>query len=77
MPESINDLQPQDYDNYVLAQQTPLSLSAENANVDVKPLNLDANTENNLSEHLDHSEQVLTETRKGQGTWEEVQGLPS
>ncbi|WP_375452941.1 hypothetical protein [uncultured Nostoc sp.] len=77
LPESINDLQPQDYDNYVLAQQTPLSLSAENANVDVKPLNLDANTEKNLSEHLDHSEQVLTERRKGQETWEEVQGLAS
>ncbi len=78
LPESINDLQPQDYDNYVLAQHTPLSLSAENANVDVNlPLNLDANTEKNLSEGLDHSELVLTETRKGQGTWEEVQGLAS
>ncbi|MEH2375827.1 hypothetical protein [Nostoc sp.] len=78
LPESINDLQPQDYDNYVLAPQTPLSLSAENANVDVNlPLNLDANTEKNLSEGLDHSELVLTETPKGQGTWEEVQGLAS
>ena len=78
LPESINDLQPQDYDNYVLAQQTPLSLSAENANVDVNLLlNLDANTEKNLSEGLDHSELVLTETPKGQGTWEEVQGLAS
>ncbi|MHC5730383.1 MAG: hypothetical protein ACYTXY_41005, partial [Nostoc sp.] len=28
LPESINDLQPQDYDKYVLGQQTPLSLSA-------------------------------------------------
>ncbi|MHC5611651.1 MAG: hypothetical protein ACYTXA_11685 [Nostoc sp.] len=78
LPESINDLQPQDYDKYVLVQQTPLSLSAENTNVDVNlPLNLDAKTEKNLSEHLDHSELVLTETRKGQGTWEEVQGLAS
>ncbi|MEH1879911.1 hypothetical protein [Nostoc sp.] len=62
LPESINDLQPQDYDNYVLAQQTSLSLSAENGNVDVNlPLNLDANTE----------------TGKGQGKWEEVQELAS
>ncbi len=60
LPESINDLQPQDYDNYEPAQQTPLSLSAETANVDVNlPLNLDANTE----------------TWREQGTWEEVQDL--
>ncbi|MEH1854417.1 MAG: hypothetical protein V7L11_22715 [Nostoc sp.] len=59
-PESINDLQPQDYDNYELAQQTPLSLSTETANVDVNlPLNLDANTE----------------TWREQGTWKEVQDL--
>ncbi|WP_196510525.1 hypothetical protein, partial [Nostoc sp. NZL] len=49
LPESINDLQPQDYDNYVPAQQTQLSLSAETPNtpnVDVNlPLNLDADTE--------------------------------
>ncbi|WP_256875171.1 hypothetical protein [Nostoc sp. C052] len=44
LPESINDLQPQDYDNYEPAP--PLSLSSETANVDVNlPLNLDANTE--------------------------------
>ncbi|MEH1825683.1 MAG: hypothetical protein V7L22_10015 [Nostoc sp.] len=60
LPESINDLQPQDYDNYEPAPQTPLSLSAETANVDVNlPLNLDANTE----------------TWREQGTWEEVQDL--
>ncbi|MEH1784783.1 MAG: hypothetical protein V7L23_04065 [Nostoc sp.] len=60
LPESINDLQPQDYDNYEPAQQTPLSLSAETANVDVNlPLNLDA----------------ITETWREQGTWEEVQDL--
>lgn len=45
-PESINELQPQDYDSYVLAPQMPLSLSAETPNVDVNlPLSLDANTE--------------------------------
>ncbi|MEH1924028.1 MAG: hypothetical protein V7L07_23575, partial [Nostoc sp.] len=60
LPESINDLQPQDYDNYEPAPQTPLSLSAETANVDVNlPLNLDANTE----------------TWREQGIWEEVQDL--
>ncbi|MFS0516382.1 hypothetical protein ACEYW6_16935, partial [Nostoc sp. UIC 10607] len=49
LPESINDLQPQDYDNYVPAQQTQLSLSAETPNtpnVDVNlPLSLDADTQ--------------------------------
>ncbi|WP_292842117.1 hypothetical protein [Nostoc sp. NMS8] len=60
LPESINDLQPQDYDNYEPAQQTPLSLSSETANVDVNlPLNLDANTE----------------IWREQATWEEVQDL--
>ncbi|MEH2248188.1 hypothetical protein [Nostoc sp.] len=78
LPESINDLQPQDYDNYVPAQQTSLSLSAENANVDVNlPLNLDANTKKNLSEGCDRSELLLTQTRKGQETWEEIQELAS
>ncbi|MEH2024058.1 hypothetical protein [Nostoc sp.] len=78
LPESINDPQLQDYDNYVPAQQTPLSLSAENANVDVHlPLNLDANMENNLSEGWSSSQLLLTETRNGQGTWEEVEGLAS
>ncbi|MEH2420404.1 MAG: hypothetical protein V7K48_05485 [Nostoc sp.] len=78
LPESINDLQPQDYDNYVSAQQTSLSLSAENANVDVNlPLNLDTNTKKNLSENCDRSELLLTQTRKGQGTWEEIQELAS
>ncbi|MEH1960862.1 MAG: hypothetical protein V7L05_13455 [Nostoc sp.] len=73
LPESLNDLQPQDYDNYLPAQQTPLSLSAENANVDVNlPLNLDANTEKNLSDPSLRSELVLTKTRNGQSTWEEV-----
>ncbi|MEH2282921.1 MAG: hypothetical protein V7K90_16595 [Nostoc sp.] len=78
LPESINDLQFQDYDNYVPAPQTPLSLSAENANLDVHlPLNLDANIENNLSEGWSSSQLLLTETRKGQGTWEEIEGLAS
>ncbi|AVH72742.1 hypothetical protein [Nostoc sp. 'Lobaria pulmonaria (5183) cyanobiont'] len=76
LPESINDLQPQDYNNYVPAQQIPLSPSAENANIDVNlPLELDANTENNLSEGWSSSQFLLTETRKGQETWEEVEGL--
>ncbi|MBG1268212.1 hypothetical protein [Nostoc sp. WHI] len=45
-PESLNELQPQDYDSYVPAPQMPLSLSAETPNVDVNlPLSLDANTE--------------------------------
>ncbi|MEH1847178.1 MAG: hypothetical protein V7L25_19895 [Nostoc sp.] len=78
LPESINDLQPEDYDNYVPAPQTSLSLSPENANVDINlPLNLDANTDKNLSEGLDSSELLLTKTRKEQGTWEEVPGLAS
>ncbi|WP_292828061.1 hypothetical protein [Nostoc sp. JL33] len=77
LPESINDLQLQNYDNYVSAQQTSLSLNAENANVDVNlPLNLDANTEMNLSEGCGHSELLLTKTRNKEGT-EEVQGLAS
>ncbi|MEA5626412.1 hypothetical protein, partial [Nostoc sp. UHCC 0251] len=46
LPESINDLQRQNYNNYVPAQQTQLSLNAETPNVDVNlPLSLDANTE--------------------------------
>ncbi|MGF1937750.1 MAG: hypothetical protein RM347_025730 [Nostoc sp. ChiQUE02] len=78
LPESINDLQLQDYDNYVPAQQMPLSLSAENANVDVNlPLNLDTNTEKNLSEGWNHSELLLAKTHNEQGTWEEAQKLSS
>ncbi|WP_442940018.1 hypothetical protein [Nostoc sp.] len=75
LPESINDLQPQDDNNYVPAQQIPLSLSAD-ANIDVNlPLDLDANTENNLSEGWSSSQLLLTETPKGQEIWEEVEGL--
>jgi hypothetical protein len=74
LPESINDLQPQDHDNFIPAPQIPLSPSAENANVDVDlPLNLDTNTESNLSEDWGHSQFLLTETRKGQETGQEVQ----
>ncbi len=76
LPESINDLQPQDYNNYVSAPQIPLSPSAENANIDLNlPLELDANTENNLSEGWSSSQFLLAETRKEQETWEEVEGL--
>ncbi|WP_442940886.1 hypothetical protein [Nostoc sp.] len=76
LPESINDLQPQDYNNYVPPQQISLPPSAENANVDVNlPLDLDANTENNLSEDWSSLPLLLTETPKGQETWEEVEGL--
>ncbi|MGJ5634464.1 hypothetical protein [Nostoc sp. CALU 1950] len=76
LPESINDLQLQDYDNYVSAQQTPVSLSAETTNLDINlPLNLDTNTENNLSEDWGHSELILTETWHEQETWKEDQGL--
>ncbi|MEH1941409.1 MAG: hypothetical protein V7L01_14495 [Nostoc sp.] len=74
LPESINDLQRQEYDNYVPTQQTLLSLSAENANVDVNlPLDLDANTEINMSEVWDRSELLLTETHNEEDTWEEVE----
>ncbi|MEH2011065.1 hypothetical protein [Nostoc sp.] len=46
LPESINEPEPEDYDNYVPAQQTQLSLSAETPNVDVNlPLSLDADIE--------------------------------
>ncbi|MEH2468091.1 hypothetical protein [Nostoc sp.] len=46
LPESINELEPEDYDNYVPAQETQLSLSAETSNVDVNlPLSLDVDTE--------------------------------
>ncbi|MEH2406956.1 hypothetical protein [Nostoc sp.] len=46
LPESINDLEPEDYDNYVPAQETQLSLSAETPNVDVNLLlSLDADIE--------------------------------
>ncbi|MFN6530044.1 hypothetical protein [Nostoc sp. ChiSLP03a] len=76
LPESINDLQPQDYNNYVPPQQIPLPPSAENANVDVNlPLDLDANTENNLNEDWIGSQLLLAETPKRQETWEEVEGL--
>ncbi|MEH2064670.1 MAG: hypothetical protein V7K50_20830 [Nostoc sp.] len=77
LPESINDLEPQDYDNYVPAPQIPLSLSAENTNVDVNlPLNLDANTETS-DEGWGRSELILTETLREQDIWQEVQGLAS
>ncbi|MDZ7952219.1 MAG: hypothetical protein RMY27_14335 [Nostoc sp. DedQUE09] len=76
LPESINDLQPQDYNNYVPAQQIPLPPSAENANVDVNLLlDLDTNTENNLNEDWSSSHLLLAETPKGQERWEEVEGL--
>ncbi|MEH2204840.1 MAG: hypothetical protein V7K53_12295 [Nostoc sp.] len=76
LPEYINELQPQDYNNYVPPQQIPLPPSAENANVDVNlPLDLDANTENNLNEDWNSSQLLLAETRQGQETWEEVEGL--
>ena len=46
LPESINELEPEDYDNYVPAQETQLSLNAETPNVDVNlPLSLDADIE--------------------------------
>ena len=49
LPESINhlnDLQPQDYANYVPAQQTQLSFNAETPNIDVNlPFSLDGDTE--------------------------------
>ncbi len=45
LPESIDELEPEDYNSYVPSQQTQLSLSAETPNVDVNlPLNLDADT---------------------------------
>ncbi|MDZ8089230.1 MAG: hypothetical protein RMY16_27310 [Nostoc sp. DedQUE12b] len=76
LPESINDLQPQDYNNYVPAQQIPLPPSAENANVDVNLLlDLDTNTENNLNEDWSSSHLLLAETPKGQERWEQVEGL--
>jgi hypothetical protein len=62
LPESINDLQPQDYDHYVPAQQSPVSLSADTANVDV-----------NFPPNLNDSTEILRE----QYTWQEVQGLDS
>ncbi|MGF2039047.1 MAG: hypothetical protein RMZ43_027660 [Nostoc sp. CmiVER01] len=46
LPESIDELEPEDRDRYVLTQQTQLSLNAETPNVDVNlPLNVDADTE--------------------------------
>ncbi|MFN6495623.1 MAG: hypothetical protein RMX65_000955 [Nostoc sp. DedQUE01] len=51
LPESINELPSQGYDNYLPAQQTPLSFSAETPNDDIDLvdanllLSLDANTE--------------------------------
>ncbi|MFN6486568.1 MULTISPECIES: hypothetical protein [unclassified Nostoc] len=76
LPESINQVQPQDYNNYVPPQQIPLPPSTENANVDVNlPLDLDVNRENNLNEDWSSSSLLLTETRQGQETWSEVEGL--
>ncbi|MEH2391016.1 MAG: hypothetical protein V7K21_04850 [Nostoc sp.] len=46
LPESINELESEDYDNYVPAQETQLSPSAETPNFDVNlPLSLDADIE--------------------------------
>ncbi|MCC5601822.1 hypothetical protein [Nostoc favosum] len=46
LPESIDELEPEDHDSYVPAQQTQLSLSAETPNVDVNlPLSLDGDIE--------------------------------
>ncbi|HYX12835.1 MAG TPA: hypothetical protein VE944_00400 [Nostoc sp.] len=46
LPESIDELEPEDQNSYVLAQQTQLSLSAETPNIDDNlPLNVDADTE--------------------------------
>lgn len=45
LPESINEVEPQNYDSYVPAQQTQLFLSAGTPNVDVtNALSLDADT---------------------------------
>jgi hypothetical protein len=45
LPESINELEPKEYDSYVPTQQTQLFLSAGTPNVDVNlPLSLDADT---------------------------------
>jgi hypothetical protein len=61
LPESINDLQPQDYENYIPAQLMPLSLSAETTNADINlPSSLDADTD----------------TLREQDTWQKVQELP-
>lgn len=58
LPESINELEPEDYDSYVPAQQIQLSLSAETPNVDVNlPLSLDADTE--TWEELQEQESVF------------------
>ncbi|MDZ8030836.1 MAG: hypothetical protein RMX89_06990 [Nostoc sp. DedSLP04] len=76
LPEYINHLQPQDYNNYVPPQQIPLPPSTENANVDVNlPLDLNANTENNLNENWSRSQLMLAEMPNGQETCEEVEGL--
>ncbi|MEH2303561.1 MAG: hypothetical protein V7K88_32480 [Nostoc sp.] len=77
LPESINEPQPEDYDNYVPAQQTQLSLSAETPNVDVNlPLSLDADTETseeaqeavfdlgNFGEDVDTAKETDLETRE-------------
>ncbi len=46
LPESINELEPQNYDRNVPAQQTQLFLSAATPDVDVNlPLSLDDATE--------------------------------
>ncbi|MDZ8224670.1 hypothetical protein [Nostoc sp. ChiVER01] len=54
LPESIDELEPEDRDRYVPTQQTQLSLNTENSNVDVNlPLNVDADTE--ISEEVQES----------------------
>ncbi|MCC5657333.1 hypothetical protein LC608_10115 [Nostoc sp. XA010] len=46
LPEFIDELEPEDQNRYVPAQQTQLSLSAETPNIDDNlPLNVDADTE--------------------------------
>ncbi len=54
LPEAINELPPQGYDNYVPTQDTPLSVSAEIPNGDLDDnllLSLDADTE--IIEHTE------------------------
>ncbi|BBD68636.1 hypothetical protein NIES4072_40490 [Nostoc commune NIES-4072] len=54
LPESIDELEPEDHDRDVSAQQTQLSMSAETPNVDVNlPLNLDADTQTTSQEVQD------------------------
>ncbi|MDF5707875.1 MAG: hypothetical protein PUP90_09410 [Nostoc sp. S4] len=62
LPEPINELPPQGYDNYVPTQQTPLSVSLETANSEVDVIDI------NSSLSIDINTEILEDTDIGEKT---------